>query len=119
MLPLQSFPKYLLLNNARGHNTFVAKLSTTTGIIDPDQSKADINIFPNPASATVKINSGTACIKSVFLYDYTGRIVYARSVSDNPHHTPMDCSQLSEGIYFLNLETDKENFRKKLMVLHR
>ncbi|MBS1776053.1 MAG: T9SS type A sorting domain-containing protein [Bacteroidetes bacterium] len=109
----------ITLNSIGVPTTFVAKLSTTTGIIDPDQSKADINIFPNPASATVKINSGTACIKSVFLYDYTGRIVYTRSVSDNPHHTSMDCSQLSEGIYFLNLETGKGNFRKKLMVLHR
>ena len=64
-----------------------------------------ISIFPNPAKSVIKIESLSLRIKSVYLFDFSGKLISTNSnVSDNI--TKLDISYLNEGIYFVKIISD-------------
>ncbi len=72
-----------------------------------------IEIVPNPASDIISIinNSGIK-LKEVKIFNITGKIVLQRSKPISK----INISSLIHGIYFLEIKTEKENLRKKLIV---
>ena len=77
-------------------------------------SKNTFTIFPNPASSTLKIDMpANKKIYNATIFDVTGRTVINNNSLQN---NTIDISNLSNGIYMLNLGTDGGNYKQKFIV---
>lgn len=63
-----------------------------------------ISVFPNPAKNQISVNANNT-IKSMQLFDVQGRIINTSLVNDTK--TNLDVSMYSNGVYFLQVTTDK------------
>ena len=83
--------------------TLYAKWTETVGISEIES--AGVKIYPNPVKDELKIESGDLTIKKVEILDVTGKVVGNSS----------NVSALSQGIYFVKLETDKGVITRKFV----
>ena len=77
----------------------------------------DIYIFPNPTSVTFTLsyNSQTPILNSQLkIYDVLGQEVYTQAIT-NPNQTTINVSQLSNGVYFYQLNNNTETYRGKFV----
>lgn len=76
-----------------------------------------ISIYPNPSSNYLNIKSNNIDrIISVKLIDVNGRIL--KSVAQHGNIIQLDISEEINGLYFVQIETDKAIYNKKLIVQH-
>ena len=79
----------------------------------------DLNVYPNPASSRVVITSNkelTNC--KLELKDSFGRVLLIQKVEDLTNGFELDCSSLSNGIYFLTtIDSKKENYQTKKLII--
>lgn len=84
-------------------------VSTETGafnVLGISEAKLlKFDMYPNPSADEVKIQlpSGTSSA-SVSMYDYVGRLVYTKTVTDVDN--TIDVRDLSQGMYLLRVTTD-------------
>ena len=80
----------------------------------------DIEVFPNPASDYVELafTSEIAGKASVQLLDLSGRLVHLQDleVVEGHNAATLDISELSSGVYLMNLVQDQSVSRIKIMV---
>ena len=69
-------------------------------------------IYPNPIIDNITITSKDE-IHTFEVYNYQGQLV--RQKDCDSFTESLDLSDLSNGIYFLKLKTDKETFTQKLI----
>lgn len=75
------------------------------------ENKKEINIFPNPTSGELHISMAKEELKSMRIFSALGIFV-----TDFQRTNSLDVSNLEEGIYFLELTSDKgERFVKKIV----
>lgn len=76
--------------------------------------KVNVNIMPNPAYDNVTIAiGGENSTTSVRIADATGRVLLLiNNISDKQN---IDISQLPQGIYFIQISVDKENYIHRLV----
>jgi hypothetical protein len=107
---IAAFPSKLTLFSA-------CLTNTTISIEDISNNKnKSVLVFPNPNNGkfTIEYNSNSKQDYVVEIFDIVGHSVYKKvltNVNDNLS-TQVDLSFLTNGIYILNLTTDKENFSK-------
>ncbi|MBL7933120.1 MAG: T9SS type A sorting domain-containing protein, partial [Bacteroidia bacterium] len=84
----------------------------------PDNN-GSVSIFPNPSKGLLFISmSNNSPIKNYDVYNALGEIV-VKGTTFESLQTPeleLDLSQLSEGIYFLNIHTETQQFRSKFVL---
>ena len=73
----------------------------------------EIKLYPNPAKDLVRVDAGSVKVLELRLYDSQGRIVARRL-----HSEALALTDLPNGVYFLQVNTDIGITRKKLVVLH-
>ncbi len=74
--------------------------------------KNQITVYPNPAGNFVTITTtNNLTIKQIQLLDITGNIIAQFS-----SQTEIDLSNISNGVYLLNIQTEKGNLVKRLVV---
>lgn len=78
--------------------------------VKENQIGNDIQIFPNPATDVVHIQS-TQKIKQIQVLNFSGKVL----LTDNNGDTSIDVSQLSNGIYLLQLKTENGTVVRKLV----
>ena len=76
---------------------------------DVDISDA-IRLYPNPTTGTFALNKAATQIE---LYDMAGRQI--KTFSDTEFNTPLDISNLSNGIYFIKIATPEGTGTKRLI----
>lgn len=88
----------------------------TVNLVSSSQSIEDVNleIFPNPASAELNLKSTNTNIESVTVINLTGQILYVDK-NVNSNLSKIDISSLAEGIYLIQVQTDKGLTTKKLV----
>lgn len=74
-----------------------------------------VTIFPNPVQSQLTINCLTGYTYSVFLHDLFGHNVLSTKIIGP---TNIDLSNISSGIYFLNISNGNSSTRVKLVVDH-
>lgn len=84
--------------------------NTETTLIDENLLIAEstvhkIKIFPNPVKNILTVNSKTK-ISSISVYDLNGRLLNTEHPSSNILEYQLDVKSLSNGIYFLQVESD-------------
>ncbi|MFK5880344.1 MAG: alpha-amylase family glycosyl hydrolase [Flavobacteriaceae bacterium] len=78
-------------------------------VADIDISDA-IRVYPNPTTGTFALNKAASKIE---LYDMAGRQI--KIFSDTSFNTPLDISELSNGIYFVKISTPEGTGTKRII----
>ncbi|MEM7367834.1 MAG: T9SS type A sorting domain-containing protein [Bacteroidota bacterium] len=78
----------------------------------------ELDIFPNPASQVVMIQSSKTKIKAVSLWDLSGKRLYQTSVRNGSDPTQLDVSFYANGLYILRIETQDGIISSKLHIFH-
>ena len=111
---------YLIKTDSTGfcsslENTFVTDIGSPFS-----QLNSQFTIYPNPAAAEVTIFTGklydTAHIQ---IFDLIGNIIKSAKVDRNLNDSfSLNISDMTDGIYILNITTSKVAFSQKLVILH-
>jgi uncharacterized repeat protein (TIGR02543 family) len=90
--------------------TLYVKWIVATGISEIES--ANVKIYPNPAKDELRIETGELLIKRVEIVDITGKIIINCQL---PVINSINVSALSQGVYFIRVETDKEIVTEKFV----
>ncbi|HVZ55292.1 MAG TPA: discoidin domain-containing protein [Chitinophagaceae bacterium] len=72
-------------------------------------------VFPNPARGTVHIVAGTEPIRTVQLFDLSGRLVRSLSAS-GASEVSLDTRAFASGLYLVEIRTSVSVYRQKLLL---
>jgi len=104
--------------NAGDYDIFLAKLDTNAGsginlLINPTA----ISLFPNPTANYVTIENPNTTTKdfTLSITNIQGQQLLSEKVVIDKTHT-IDLSKFPNGIYFLTLQNEKENYMSKVVV---
>ena len=87
-----------------------------TGNVNINEISENINVYPNPATNFINIESESN-IENIVIFNITGQIVSISKLQNfKTSKIEIDVSNLQTGIYFLNIETENGNFVKKLII---
>ena len=104
---LDKVGEYLFISGMDASKLFV---ESTTGITHIANNKLLCKVFPNPFSAHLRIDI-PATKALVQIVDLQGRIVYSE-----PYSQPLiDLHHLSQGFYFLKIQSGSQIFQQKLI----
>jgi hypothetical protein len=84
-----------------------------TGVAEAPAKENRVNVYPNPASDFIHINSA-AQMNEIEIYNYTGQKVYSSVVKDKEFN--MSTEGMTPGIYFINIKSAEGITTKKLLV---
>ncbi len=84
-----------------------------TGNVSVNKIDGNINIYPNPASNFITIETGTE-ISNIKIFNYLGQQVIQEN--GNTNITQIDVSNLNSGVYFLEINTKAGSFVRKLII---
>ena len=106
------------------YDVFVARFGThgCPGYLYTEQDKLDVHtemqIFPNPVSQDMNIVLSNRNIIDLNIYDYLGRKVYTlENINQNMTVVSKNKFFGTEGIYLVEIKTDKERLLRKIVVL--
>lgn len=85
-------------------------LVVDTNLPVDDQRLSSFTVYPNPARDFLKLSLPPSEIQKINLYDSSGKKLECRY-----HNNVVDVSMLSEGIYFLSINTAKTVLTKKFI----
>jgi len=87
-----------------------------TGILSAqDFVLSQPKIFPNPAVSEVNISSNSP-IKKLHIYSLQGKLLFQNSY--NQTDINLNIQNLADGIYILELESEKGSFKQKIIIQH-
>ena len=100
------------LQNVHGcDSTVTLHLTLRVGIDDHDVN--NITLYPNPTRKTVQIRNSGSSIRSVTLFDASGRMLNMVKVND--HTAVIDLSGYAAGTYFLRIMTENGMVTKRVV----
>ncbi len=79
----------------------------------------DVQIYPNPSCGEVNflVNGANKENINVKIFDIAGKMIFEKNLNvSGVSNTSFDFSELSKGLYVVNVSTVKENFIKKLII---
>jgi uncharacterized repeat protein (TIGR01451 family) len=92
--------------------------TVSTEIVDflsvEDFDLKTVSIFPNPTSEILNINAQTP-ISKVSLYDLNGRLLKEEQINGNLMQHQLDVQNLSNGIYFVEIDSGDKSVSKKFV----
>ena len=100
------------LTPAGSYDIFVHKMSQTPVGITENLKESNILIYPNPSNSFIDIET-TLTDYSLSLFDIMGKLILKNEAIQNK--TRIDVSNLSNGIYFLQLATEDNIISKKFI----
>lgn len=93
---------------------FIDTFSVTSNLSNDNFSNVDFSVYPNPAIDVVNIsNSTSAIISNVEMTDLNGRVV--KNVTLNATEGQINISDLSTGVYMMNVSSDQGTSTKKII----
>jgi len=104
------------LTNAGSGDIFLAKSGNITEIFETG-APSNFSFYPNPTANHITIENPSPTPKTftLSLTNIQGQLLLSEKVEIDKTHT-IDLSKFTNGIYFLSLQNDKENFVSKVMV---
>lgn len=95
---------------------FQIRGSSTLSIDDNNLTASRFNIVPNPASDVISINkSADLEIDNITIYNLVGQKVIERNKDDSKSLEVIDISEITAGIYLLNITSQGQTLTKKLI----
>ncbi len=94
-------------------NTFNTEFVDMLGA--DENHASEFTVYPNPASNMLNvITNGADAIKSIRLIDITGKSILSQTVSSS--QTSIDVSDISTGMYFLQVESTSGKSIRKIII---
>ena len=84
----------------------------TTGI--NEITSTNLTLYPSPATTTLDVANVPENVESVEVLGMTGQKIYSQMLSHQTS-TQLDVSYLSQGMYFLKLQSGKDTIIKKFV----
>lgn len=130
-----TIPSFLLTNSFRfkfvfskhgGNNIFIddINIDINAGIDNLEAQVEDVNLFPNPANsaegASLRFKLNTLKTLSVNIYDVLGQkveILPKKMYEAGEHQLILPTSNLSSGMYFVQLSDGINNMKKPLVIV--
>jgi hypothetical protein len=88
--------------------------SAINAIEDRDKQDIDVKIFPNPANQQLTIENTDIIIQKVKVYDIWGKLQQQYEINTGKH--TYDINRLSQGMYFIKIETSQGIITRKLQI---
>lgn len=89
-----------------------------TTSIDENELQNTFNIYPNPASTYLQINTNfQSNNNTVEIFNQTGQIVARENI--NASNSSIDISNLAAGIYIISLVDNNGNSKRKKLIINR
>ena len=90
--------------------------------IDENTSIAAVNVYPNPATSLINVSYQLVNAEDVTIVmtNSIGQVVYSEKMNDNQlgrHTLKIETSNLSAGMYMLNIKTGKKDHVQKIAVM--
>jgi len=73
----------------------------------------NFNVYPIPATSILTVDAQNNELTSLELVDLNGKVIFKNEFAQS---TSLDISQISKGIYFLNLQTFEGDFVKQIII---
>ena len=89
--------------------SFSLNCNTSTGV--NETKKITLTIYPNPVTNQLSLNNGELKIESILILDITGKTV--KTIKGNVK--TIDVADLTKGIYFIQIQTEKGLINKKFI----
>lgn len=109
---LQTSDTSLIANSIR---TFFGEPSL--GLQESEEFNAKVRLFPNPTNSQIEVSLIEAQSVSMEILDLNGRLIQSLGNFENFTSKSFDLSGLNQGSYFLNIQSQKGNTRKKFTVI--
>lgn len=95
----------------------LGKLTDYVLIINYPQiiSAIDIRIYPNPCSNYLNVENNLPVDLKISIYNNYGQLIQAKPIHKNSNNV-ITCTGLNPGVYFLHLNGNEVNIRKKIIV---
>ena len=74
---------------------------------------SDVRIYPNPAKDVLHVDLGTQANATIRIMNVQGQEMFTRKLSGQ--NNMLDISNLSRGLYFVQMEMDGKRICKKLV----
>ena len=87
------------------------------GINGSTISKADVNIYPNPATNNITITFPSAKNINMKIFDITGKVLNNIKIEANSTSYSLNVSKLNSGIYFCQITVDNATVSRKFSVI--
>ena len=81
-------------------------------LVNASELNAKIDVFPNPATDKIYINSNGLPITSIQLIDLSGRIIYSTNVTTASRN--IETSGFTRGLYFVKIQSGNNVVAKKI-----
>ncbi len=78
-----------------------------------DELDSKINLYPNPASEYVEINSSTEMIESISVITITGKLMQEHQV--NAMQYRINNTELAKGMYFIKIKMTNQEITKQVL----
>jgi hypothetical protein len=88
-------------NGCAGTALFVLSVEECTGINEVSLNQNDISAYPNPNNGMFYVESKVAGVKTLDIYDVTGRNVYAGTLT---HSAKVNISEMPNGVYTVKVK---------------
>ncbi len=104
-----------------GDQVFLTSLliqeNLSAGIMDVVNTADSWNVYPNPSTDRITIESldANAEMKSLEVYDITGKLIKSLNYETISQSQSIDIADLQSGVYVLNIQTDKNRITKKFI----
>ena len=88
----------------------------TVGVFENKTS--NLNIYPNPASGLVNIETGESIVGKTIIqiYDIEGKLRLLKTKNVNSNNLQLDISALSDGLYIIKMQNNNKIYRNRLMI---
>ena len=111
---------YPIFNNPNGYVAIDSTMyfsSNCSGVFVDELSPLSALIYPNPASHHITVDLGnlTGLITTITMYDVSGKRVFETQSSSS---TTIDVSDMTSGMYTLELSTSETVVRRQIVVEH-
>lgn len=119
--------KISIINNDGDENNYnfmiQGKGAIDVGLTDYSEQNSQIIIYPNPTNnnANLKFELENNSNVSVFVFDIQGKLVtetIKNNLSKGEQNISINTSHLSNGEYFVKINTDTKTFTSKLLIAH-
>jgi hypothetical protein len=102
-------------------NTGVTSLngmtSCTTIVLQVNQNKQDLVIYPNPANGIININAGNISAGQIRLYDVLGKALTDLNITGQNRQFKADLSDQPAGIYIVQITNGVSVFTQKITLV--
>jgi Secretion system C-terminal sorting domain len=106
-------------NVSSEHSTFGSKTLTFSAVLGVEDYTTlnDLTVYPNPSNGifTIAKNSLTN-VNKISVYDMNAKLLKVISTEITDQNNTIDLSELSKGIYFMEIANDTDQVVKKIII---